>query len=464
MNQTIVSQQMEDGMPMPRRIGAIIAIAFSLGMSVLDGNIINVALPTLSQQFAVSPSMITWLVNGYQLAIVVTMLSFSAIGEIVGYRKVYLVGIVLFGLTSLACAFSISFPTLMLSRVLQGICASALASVNTAQLRNIYPKQMIGRGMAINAMVVAVSSAAGPSIAGAILAVTTWHWLFAINVPLSLIALAFALVFLPRNELTDRERKFDWLSALENAVTFGLLIYTVESFAHSEWWGYIVMQCVIVLVVGYFYVRRQLGQAVPLLPLDLLRIPIFRLSVLASICSFTAQMLAMVALPFLLQNNIGRSVVMTGVLLTAWPIASLVSAPIAGRLVEKVHPGKLGCVGMLLFACGLLSLAFLTPQSGTTDIILRMSLCGFGFGLFQTPNNATMQSSAPLRRSGGANGMQGMARIFGQTFGTSLVALSFSAFSHLEGAVICFPVACVLAVTASVISVLRVKTKTSLYR
>jgi len=150
-----------DGLPMPRRIWAVVSIGFALCMSVLDVNIINIVLPTLSHDFGTSPAVTTWIINGYQLAIVVSLLSFSSLGEIIGYRKVFLSGIGLFCITSLICALSDSFWTLTIARIFQGFSASAITSVNTAQLRYVYPKSQIGRGMGINAMVVAISAAAG---------------------------------------------------------------------------------------------------------------------------------------------------------------------------------------------------------------------------------------------------------------------------------------------------------------
>ena len=274
-----------DGLPMPRRIWAVVSIGFALCMSVLDVNIINIVLPTLSHDFGTSPAVTTWIINGYQLAIVVSLLSFSSLGEIIGYRKVFLSGIGLFCITSLICALSDSFWTLTIARIFQGFSASAITSVNTAQLRYVYPKSQIGRGMGINAMVVAISAAAGPSVASGILSIASWHWLFAINVPLGITALLLGIKHLPRQEERSK-RKFDFVSAIANAVTFGLLIYTLDGFAHHEEMDFLVLQLIILAIVGTFYVRRQLTQTTPLLPLDLLRIPIFRLSILPSFCSF----------------------------------------------------------------------------------------------------------------------------------------------------------------------------------
>lgn len=452
-----------DGLPLPRRIWAIVAIGFALSMSVLDINISNVVLPTLAHDFDTSPSVTTWIVNGYQLAIVVSLLSFSSLGEIWGYRKVFISGVILFCITSLICALSDSFWTLTTARVFQGFSASAITSVNTALLRQIYPKSQIGRGMGINAMIIAISAAAGPSVASGILSIASWHWLFAINLPLGLVALTLGIKFLPRQE-ENRQRKFDTISAVANAITFGLLIYTLDGFAHHERYDYLILQLIVLLVVGTYYVSRQLGQEAPLLPLDLLKIPIFRLSILTSVCSFTAQMLAMISLPFFLQNTLGHSEVMTGLLLTPWPLASLITAPIAGYLVERIHPGILGSVGMVIFGIGLFSLSSLDAASSVISIVWRLALCGAGFGIFQTPNNSTIISSAPPRRSGGASGMLGMARLMGQTLGTTFVALLFSWIAGGKSTEVCLITGSVFALIAAVVSSLRLSETSALQK
>lgn len=441
----------------PRQYLAVIAIALALIMSVLDGTIMNVALPTLGREFGIPPSTVIWIVNAYQLTITVTLLSFSALGDIYGYKKIFLFGSSVFCGMSLVCALSSSFTMLTVARILQGIGASAVMSVTTALLRIIYPPQFIGRGMSINAMIVAVSIAAGPSLAGAILSVASWHWLFALNVPLGICAIVTGYFLLPQNPPHNGpRRKFDKVGSVTSALTFGLLIYTLEGVAHDENREIILLQVVLLIVIGLFFIRREMKQETPILPVDLLRIPIFTLSILSSVTSFTAQLLAMVSLPFYLQNVLGRSEVETGLLITPWPVATIITAPIAGRLIEKFHPGLLGGIGMIIFATGLFLLSILPEAPSNMDIAWRLMLCGLGFGLFQTPNNSTMISAAPPHRSGGANGMQGTARLLGQTLGTTLVALIFRMTAPDRGMQACMYVAVAFALIAAVISSLRI--------
>lgn len=444
-----------DGLPVAQRYGAIVTIILGIAMAVLDGAIANVALPTIAGDLNASPAASIWIVNAYQIAIVVSLLSLAFLGDMFGYRRIYKIGLVVFTFSSLACALSDSLLTLTLARVAQGFGGAALMSVNTALIRLIYPPHQLGRGMGINSFVVAVSSAASPTIAAGILSVASWKWLFLINVPLGVISLLLALRFLPPNSARSSTPRFDLPSAVMNALTFGLLIAALSGFAQGQSKELIMVEVAVMLVAGFFFVRRQLHLPVPLLPIDLLRIPIFSLSICTSICSFCAQMLALVSLPFFLQSILGRSEVETGLLLTPWPLATMVMAPLAGYLIEKVHAGLLGALGLIVMACGLFGLALLPSSPSDWNIIWPMILCGAGFGLFQSPNNHTIVSSAPRQRSGGASGMLGTARLLGQSIGAALVALMFN-LSGNAGTHTSLLLAGTLATVAAIVSGLRI--------
>lgn len=449
------STSVNDGLPLPQRYGAILAIALGITVAVLDGAIANVALPTIARELNASPAESIWIVNAYQLAIIISLLTLSFLGDMLGYRRIYQWGLVLFSCTSLFCALSDSLGMLTFARVLQGFGGAALMSVNTALIRIIYPQRHLGRGMGINSLIVAVSSAAGPTVAAAILSVASWQWLFLINVPVGIAALLLALRYLPDNPQKASGQRFDLLSSVMNALTFGLLISLLSGFAQGQNGKLLLAELVALLLVGTLFIRRQLRLEFPLLPVDLFRIPIFAMSIGTSVCSFCAQMLAMVSLPFFLQSVLGRSEVATGLLLTPWPLATMVMAPIAGRLIERFHAGLLGAIGLAMFAAGLFALALLPASPSDVDIIWRMMLCGAGFGLFQSPNNHTIISSAPRHRSGGASGMLGTARLLGQTSGAALVALMFNLFAN-QGTHFSLLLAGSFAAIAALVSALRI--------
>ena len=412
-----------DGLPLPARYWAILTIALGLTMAVLDGAIANIALPTIAREVHADPASSIWVVNAYQLAVTITLLPLASLGEIVGYRRIYQVGLAVFTVASLACALSHTLTLLTLARILQGFGAAGIMSVNTALVRYIYPRALVGQGLGINAMVGSVSSAVGPTVASAILSVASWPWLFAVNVPIGLVAFVIAARALPRTPRSDHP--FDFPSAGLNALTFGLLITGIDGLAHGVHAPVIALELAGALGFGAMLIVRQLSKSSPLLPVDLMRIPLFALSVATSIASFTAQGLAYVALPFFLQDALGRSQVETGLLMTPWPLTVAVVAPFAGRLADRYPAGLLGGIGLTVFALGLALLALLPAHPSTGDIVWRMTICGFGFGFFNSPNNRAMIVSAPRDRTGGASGMLATARLLGQTTGAALVALAF---------------------------------------
>ncbi|KAF1062797.1 MULTISPECIES: MFS transporter [Burkholderia] len=442
----------DNGLPLPQRYWAIVCVALGITLAVLDSAIANVALPTIARDLQASDAASIWVVNAYQLAITISLLPLAALGDRIGYRRVYLGGLMLFTVASLGCALADSLASLAALRVIQGFGAAGIMSVNTALVRMTYPTRLLGRGVALNAMVVALSSAVGPTVASAVLAVAHWPWLFAINVPIGIAAVAVGLHALPPNH--GHDAPYDYLSAVLNACVFGLVIMTVDGLGHSQNHALVAAGAIGAVGLGYVFVRRQLSQPAPLLPVDLLRIPIFALSIGTSIASFTSQMLAFVALPFWLQHTLGLSQVETGLYMTPWPLVIMVAAPLAGVLSDRYSAGMLGGIGLGLFAAGLLALAMLGSHPAPLDIVWRMALCGAGFGLFQSPNNRTILSSAPRHRSGGASGMLGTARLTGQTLGAAIVALIFSVAPQ-HGPTLALYVATVFAAIAACVSLLR---------
>jgi DHA2 family multidrug resistance protein-like MFS transporter len=324
---------------------------------------------------------------------------------------------------SLACALSWSLTSLTAARVLQGLGAAGIMSVNTALIRFIYPRNRLGRGVGFNALVVATSTAIGPTVAAAVLSFGSWQWLFAINVPLGMVALVLAVRALPATPRSSH--RFDATSAVLNAGTFGLLIFGIGEAAHSASWLKTVIVLAGAAVFGILLVRRQLGLPAPMLPVDLYRRPLFALSSITSVCSFTAQGLSFVSLPFYFQTVLGRTAVETGLLLTPWPVMTGLLAPVAGPLSDKYPPAILGGIGMVAMCTGLILLATLPADPTTWTIVWRMMICGAGFGFFQSPNLKALMSAAPPERSGGASGIIATSRLTGQSTGAALVALCF---------------------------------------
>ncbi len=450
-----------DGLPQGQRARAMAAVLTAVALATLDTAIANTALPTIAADLGVDPGASVWIVNAYQLAVVATLLPIAALGEIVGHRRVYITGLVLFTGASLVCALAWSLPTLVAARILQGLGASALMAVNVALIRFIYPVAQLGRGFGLNALVVGIGFALGPTVASAILIALPWPWLFAVNVPVGLAALALAWTALP--ETSRSGHGFDPLAALLNVGAFSLLVLGLGEAAHEgpplriagEWAG--------ALACGALLLRRQADHPAPMLAADLLRRPLFALSATTAVCSFAAQGLAFVSLPFLFQHALGRSQVETGFLMTPWPVVVALLAPVAGRLSDRYSPGLLGGVGLAALSLGMGLLAAMPEAPSVADIAWRMALCGAGFGFFQAPNLRAIMTAAPPTRAGGASGIVATSRLLGQTMGAALVAACF-ALADAHGPSLALALGGAFAGVASAVSFLRLTVRSDAER
>jgi DHA2 family multidrug resistance protein-like MFS transporter len=442
-----------DGLPTPRRYWSVVAIWLAISMAVLDSSIVNVALPTIARELQTPAAVSIWIINAYQLAITALLLPLAALGDRIGYRRVYLPGLGVFIAGSIACALAKGLGTLIAARMFQGIGAAAIMSMNSALVRATYPQGMLGKGIGYNALVLSISAAAGPTIAAVILSVGSWAWLFLINVPVGLASLFIGMRALPHT--AGHGGRPNYFSAALSAITLSTLVFGIESLARDEMpVGLPVLGTA--LIAGVLLVRREWRRPQPLLPLDLLRNPIFSLSIAASFTTFAAQMLAFVVLPFMLQSLLARDAMQTGLLITLWPLAIGVTAPLAGRLADRYPAGLLGGVGLGVFALGLIALSAVHSGSSNLDVMWRMALCGAGFGVFQSPNNRTMVTAAPRARSGAAGGMLATARLLGQTCGAVAVAAGFHWLGLSSGPTL-LRVAAVAAVCAAGISLLRLR-------
>jgi DHA2 family multidrug resistance protein-like MFS transporter len=427
-------------------------------MASLDTAIANIALPAIAADLHASPADVIWVVNVYQIALVATLLPLAALGEIVGHNRIYLGGLLLFTLASMACACAWSLPSLLAARVLQGLGASGIMSVNTALVRFVYPERMLGRGFGHNALVVATAFTLGPTIASGILALGPWPWLFAINIPFGLVAILIGMKTLPQTPRAAHA--FDVPGALLTAASVGLFVLGIGSAAHKAAPGLVVSELVAGVLLGWLLLRRQANHPAPMLPIDLFRRPVFALSAATAICSFAVQGLGFVALPFYLEDILARSQVETGFLMTPWPLVVAFMAPVAGRLSDRYPAGILGGLGLVLLSLGMLLLALLPATPGIADIVWRMAVCGCGFGFFQTPNMKALMSSAPSGRSGGASGIVATARLTGQTTGAALAALCFG-LAGRDGATVALALGSGFAAVGSVMSFLRLMARSA---
>lgn len=430
----------------------MLVICLGVTLSGLDGVIVNVALPQISQQLHSSAASAVWIATAYQLAVVASLLPCASIGESIGYRRVYLAGMGIFLLGSAACALSQTLPMLLAARAAQGIGGGAMIGVSMALVRFIYPQRLLGRGLALYGLIAALSMTLGPSVAAAILSVASWPWLFAVNLPIGVLALAIGGPLLPVT--AGERRRFDAPGAILSGLMFICLIGGIDGLGDRHTLGWALALLAAGVGCALILVRHQAGQSRPLLPLDLLAGRLFFLAGTTSVCTYAAQTAAFVALPFVFEHDLHRTAAATGLLLTPWPFLIVLAAPVSGRLADRLPPGAVTGIGLFGLAAGLILLTRLQPGAAAVDIVWRMALCGLGVGLFQAPNNRAMMMAAPAARSGSASGMVAVARIFGMALGAAMASVAFALFAA-QGARSAVLIAAGLAAVACAFSLLR---------
>ncbi|AXJ96667.1 MULTISPECIES: MFS transporter [unclassified Sphingomonas] len=410
---------MTDGLSLPRRYFAIAAISAGTALTIIDGGIATVALPTIARDLGVANSAVVAVVTVYQLILAMMILPFSGLGDRFGLKRTYQFGQIVFTVATMLCFFAKSLPFLLVVRAAQALGAAAALSVSAALIRSIYPARQLGRGLGINSVVVSSSAALAPTLGGLVLSVAPWPWVFASAVPFALASLALGRA-LPAPQ--PRDEPFDVLGGVMCASMIGLVIGGAESGVHGD---SPVVSAAIVMVgigIGAIFIRRERGEAKPILPIDLLAKPVIALSAIGGYAAFTASMTLLLSTPFRLQHGFGMSAAEVGAAIAPWPLTNMIVAPLAGWLSDRVPAGILGGIGMAVSIVALVLIAFLPADPGYFDIAWRMALCGSGFGMFLPPNSRLVIGSAPRDRSAAAGGLIGTVRLVGQTTGATLVA------------------------------------------
>ena len=422
-------------------------------IAVVDSVAITVLLPQVAAEFQSPQSTAIWVVNLYQIAVLGLLLPLASLGQRIGFRRIYLGGLLVLGAGAVLSASAPSLAVLALGRVIQGIGGAGVMAVNTALLRESIPASALARALATFSTATALSMTLAPTLAALALSLGSWRWLYALLAPLTLAAAWVAARLLPAARPVPAS-PFHLPAALLNLLVVALFLLAARLMPS----GVALALLAASVVLGVLYLRLQTTRLHPLFPVDLLRRPLFALSLGSSVLAFTAQMLGMVSLPFLLSGQFADPV-RVGTVMSAWPAGILASTVAIRFVIGRVPSGLLGGLGMALVSLGLLLLALNAGSESVSGWAWRTALCGLGFGLFQSPNNHTILSSAPADRSGSASGMLGTARLTGQALGAVGTALIFSAFVPAEqssrGVWVCLCCGAALAAVAALCSSMR---------
>ena len=433
-------------------VWSIFSVFFGVVLVTLDISLTSTSLPAISKGLAIEAAQTIWIVKVYYVAVVAALLPLAAMGEIIGYRRVFLTGLFVFSIGSLVCGLAPNIEWLIAGRAFLGLGSAAVSATTPALIKSLYAPEKLGRGLGLYATVVAISLTAGPPLASTILTFANWNGLFLPNFLLGMLVLTVAFKGLPETE--KNVRRFDAWAACLCALMFAFLLIWISGVSEKNW-QYILFTFLGFCVSAFLLLHREKGKPAPVFAIDLFRIKMFTLSAMTSISAFSVQGLMFVVLPFFFIDRLGFTQIEAGYLISPWAATLAMMGMIAGPLTQRVHPGVLGFFGLLILSVGLILLQTLTSNSHVIEIVWRLVLCGVGYGLFQSPNMVAMMNSAPRNRSGSAGGILATARLLGQAIGASFVAFCFSTF-HEKGVEVSIWIAVTMSLIGAVASVLRV--------
>ncbi len=402
----------------------LILSSVSLGslMSTLDGSIVNIALPSIQAEFRIDLTTVEWVVVAYLLVIGSLLLPFGRLGEVLTFKRVYLVGFTLFTLASICCGAAPNEAALIGFRVVQGLGGAMIMSMGPAIVARTFPPHERGRALGLNGIATSIGLSLGPALGGILTQAASWRAIFLINAPIGLLAVIWAARVLPAE--TGREgQSFDVRgAALSGVALFALLLALSEGQA----WGWAspatigLLLAFVAIGIGFIAAERRALQ--PMIDLALFRIRPFAAGLASVVVAFAGLFTATFLLPFLLEQGSGFSPIEAGLLLTPVPITMALVAPFSGAASDRFGPRALASGGLAIEALGLLSLTQLPVNFSLPDLIWRLVLLGLGQGLFMSPNSSAVLGSVPRHRVGTASGTLAQMRVTGQALGIALSA------------------------------------------
>ncbi|MFZ3059567.1 MAG: MFS transporter [Candidatus Methanoperedens sp.] len=405
---------------------AMFTVWIGIFMATLDGSIVNVALPTLTEYFKTDITTIEWVVMAYLLTITSLLLSLGRISDMIGRKTIFAGGLAIFTIGSGLCAISASENQLIFYRVVQGIGAAMLMATGIAIITHAFPPRERGKAMGLIGTVVAIGSMAGPVAGGFLIENVGWQSIFYINIPIGIFGTAMALTVLRKDETTSGQT-FDIPGALALFISLMALLLALSQGQEAGWLsGYIILLFVLSIVFIIIFIRIENQARHPVMELSNFRNRPFAAANISALISFIAMYNVILLMPFFLQNELGYSPEGVGIVFLAVPLVMSVVAPLSGWLSDRTNSFLLSSIGIGISSASILWLGYLTPTSGSIDVVLRLALLGLGMGLFQAPNNSIIMGALPKEKIGIAAGTLGTMRNMGMVIGIAVSGAVFS--------------------------------------
>lgn len=392
-------------------------------MATLDGSIVNVALPDMSDKLKVSMAAIEWVVTSFLITIAATILIFGRLGDIKGKIKVFRFGVILFTLGSLLCGFTNSLPVLVAARVIQAIGASATMATNQGIITQVFPANERGRALGVLGTFVALGAMAGPPLGGMIVSAISWKYIFLINVPIGVVVFILTIKVFPKTNTVLNEKldiKGSILFTIAIVLLFGALVQGQSTGYNNP---IMISAFVIAFISFIIFISVERKMELPLLQLKIFKNSLFSISIICAFISFIAISASNIILPFYFQDALKFSPATTGFFMMVSPIVLSVVAPCSGYLSDKIGSEILTLIGLAFTSLGLLFISTLNEKSSVIMFVTYIIIMTLGNGMFQSPNNALIMSTVPKNKLGIAGSVNSLIRNLGMVIGTSLATL-----------------------------------------
>jgi len=416
--------------PYARRYAILAVVMLSGIMGPIDASIVNVTLPTIAAFFKVGLSTAQWVSMIYLLTISSLLLSYGRLGDIWGYRRVYLLGVAGFTVASGLCGLAPTIEALILFRALQGLAAGMMMAVPFAIITASFPAAERGKAIGINAISVSVGLAIGPSLGGAVASLWGWRYVFLINLPLGIAGFFWAYRVIP--ELKGQTGRMDLLGAATAFVALASFLLFVNRVQVSGLNLAMGLMLLVAVLAGLGFYRTERRSAQPMLDLSVLSQATFSFASLSTLFNFMAQYVLVFLTPFYLQRVLGYPASKVGLIMTAFPLATMVVAPFSGALSDRVGTRALAVGGALVCAVAAFLLSRLQPSAGWMGVVWRLALFGLGTGIFQSPNVSAVMGSAPRHYRGVASAILATMRNVGMVLGIASAGAVLYAFAPAD--------------------------------
>ncbi len=402
-----------------RRYSVLVASGMATFLTTTTTSMVNVALPTMAEDFQVDITTVQWVALVFFLVIAATHLTAGRYGDIYGRRHTFLGGILVFGVASLACGFAPTLGWLIVARVVVAVGAAFLQSQGQALLVAVFSPRQRSRAIGLFFTLASAGLALGPVLAALSIEFADWRWMFFALVPLSAITLVIAFFSAPHIQGTG-EKNFDWLSSVLLIGWVAPLIYAINRGFSIGFQFEVLVALATFVVLAIAFAMRTASAANPLLDIRIFKNIDFSIGMVVGLTGFVCMSSVMLNGPFVLERVMGIPVLQAGLYMAIYPVMSALLAPLIGVISDQIGPGLPRTIGFYLASIAYLSMAFLSPDSPVILAVATLALVGISVGMTQTPNNSIIMGAVPRSQLGTAGAFISSSRTFGFGAGQSI--------------------------------------------